>query len=222
MAWPRASWHFTASSCARTAAICVLPNPGGPTRRQSSSRLLSSKLASSATRSWSTTPCCPMMWLRELGVRRSGRSAWSSPPYLTTYSLTDLVDRRLPSLTKMSMGGCRSAHRGHFVAFEAGILPQSVSVRPIHGGEREAALPLAGAAISTTCSCASGFGSGFVQPMGENSLWMCRRPAVGQHLVQAGIVGGQAEERFTAVPLPRKSHPPLWRVMRTPNFRNSQ
>ena len=50
------------------------------------------------------------------------------------------------------------------------------------GRERPGALA-AGAAMGTAGHGASGFGSGFVEPMGENGLGMRRGPAVEQHLV---------------------------------------
>ena len=58
---------------------------------------------------------------------------------------------------------------------------------------------MVGTTMGTTDSGASGFGSGLVEPMGENSFGMRRRPTVGQHLVQPGIVRVQAEEKFAYV-----------------------
>ena len=57
----------------------------------------------------------------------------------------------------------------------------------------------AGAAMSTAGSGTSGPGSGFVEPMGEDGLGMCRSPAVRQHLIQARIVRMQAEEKVAYV-----------------------
>ena len=45
----------------------------------------------------------------------------------------------------------------------------------------------------------SGFGSGFIEPMGEDGLGMRRGPAVGQHLVQPRIVRVQSKEKFAYV-----------------------
>ena len=53
--------------------------------------------------------------------------------------------------------------------------------------------------MSATGSGASGFGSGFVEPMGEDGLGVCRGPAVGQHLIQPRIVRMQAEEEFAYI-----------------------
>ncbi len=57
----------------------------------------------------------------------------------------------------------------------------------------------AGAAMSSTGSGASGFGSGFFESMGENRLGMCRGPTVGQHLFQSQVVRVQAEEKVANV-----------------------
>ncbi len=51
-----------------------------------------------------------------------------------------------------------------------------------------------GAAMGMAGSGASGFGSGFVEPMGEDSPGMRRGPAVGQHLFQSRIIRMQPEE----------------------------
>ena len=56
-----------------------------------------------------------------------------------------------------------------------------------------------GAAMSPAGSGASGFGSGFVEPMGEDGLGMRRGPAVGQHLIQPRIVRMQAEEKVAYI-----------------------
>jgi len=55
---------------------------------------------------------------------------------------------------------------------------------------------VAGAAMSPACSGASPFGSGLVEPMGEDGVGMRRSPAVGQHLVQPRVVCMQAQEKF--------------------------
>jgi hypothetical protein len=56
-----------------------------------------------------------------------------------------------------------------------------------------------GAAISTAGSGTSSLGSGFVQPMVEDGLGMCRSPAVGQQLFQSRIVRMQAEKKLTYI-----------------------
>jgi hypothetical protein len=56
-----------------------------------------------------------------------------------------------------------------------------------------------GAAMSAASSGASGFGSGFVEPMGEDCLGMRRSPAVRQHLVQPRIVRMQTKEKFSYI-----------------------
>jgi len=56
-----------------------------------------------------------------------------------------------------------------------------------------------GAAMGPAGSGASAFGSGFVEPMSEDSLGMCYGPAVGQHLVQPRIVRMQPKEQFAYV-----------------------
>ena len=53
--------------------------------------------------------------------------------------------------------------------------------------------------MSPACSGASGFGSGFVEPMGKDGLGMRRGPAVGQHLFQTRVVRMQAEEKFAYI-----------------------
>jgi len=69
--------------------------------------------------------------------------------------------------------------------------------QPYPGGETVSAG--AGTAISPTGTGASRFGTGFVEPVGENGLGMRRRPAVGQHLFQLWIVRMQAKEKFAYV-----------------------
>ena len=54
-------------------------------------------------------------------------------------------------------------------------------------------------AMSAAGSGASGFGSGFVEPMGEDCLGMRRGPAVGQQFVQPRIVRMQAKEKFSYI-----------------------
>jgi len=66
-------------------------------------------------------------------------------------------------------------------------------------GREEPASFAVGAAMSAAGSGASGFGSGFVEPMGEDCLGMRRGPAVGQHLVQPRVVRMQAKKKFTYV-----------------------
>jgi hypothetical protein len=53
--------------------------------------------------------------------------------------------------------------------------------------------------MSATGSGTSGFGSGFVQPMGEDGLGMRCGPVVGQHLLQPWVVRMQTEEEFPYV-----------------------
>lgn len=56
-----------------------------------------------------------------------------------------------------------------------------------------------GAAMSPTGSGASGPGSGFIKAVIENGRGMRCRPAVGQHFLQARIIGVQAEKKFAYV-----------------------
>jgi hypothetical protein len=65
--------------------------------------------------------------------------------------------------------------------------------------DRGIALHAAGAAMSVTQPGASGFGSGFVQPMGKYGLGMRRGPAVGQQLLQPRIVRMQAQQKIAYV-----------------------
>ena len=65
--------------------------------------------------------------------------------------------------------------------------------------ENRRLLLVAGAAVSPSRPCASGFGSGFVEPMGEDCLGMCRSPAVGQHLFQSPVICMQAEQKVAYV-----------------------
>ena len=58
----------------------------------------------------------------------------------------------------------------------------------------ERGLVAAGAAMSAASSGANGFGSAFVQPVGEDCFGMRRGPAVGQHLLETQVVGMQAEK----------------------------
>ena len=68
----------------------------------------------------------------------------------------------------------------------------------VAGCEEPASLAV-GAAMSTAGSGASGFGSGFIEPVVEDCLRMRRGPAVGQHLVQPRIVRMHAKEKFTYI-----------------------
>ncbi len=63
----------------------------------------------------------------------------------------------------------------------------------------EPASRAAGAAMGSAGLSTGGFGSGFVEPMGEDGLGMRRGPAVGQHLLQPRIVRMQAEEKVPHV-----------------------
>ncbi len=112
------------------------------------------------------------------------------------------------------LGGCSYVSSG-------GVL---VSIRPIRDGakHREPVSPSAGAVMSTACSNASGFGSGLVEPTGENSVGMCRGPVVGQHLIQPRVIRVQAEENRADVtprldPMALQKLPP-WNL---PNARAS-
>ena len=64
-------------------------------------------------------------------------------------------------------------------------------------GENEpgnVALSLAGSTMGPAGAGAGGFGSGFFEPMGEDRLGICCRPAVGQHLLQTQVIRMQAEQ----------------------------
>jgi len=65
--------------------------------------------------------------------------------------------------------------------------------------DRGSELLLAGAAMGPARSCPSGFGAGFVQPMVEDGLGMCRSPAVGQQLVQPLVIRMQAQQKIAYV-----------------------
>ena len=65
--------------------------------------------------------------------------------------------------------------------------------------DRGSELLLAGAAMGPTRSCPSGFDAGFVQPMVEDGLGMCRSPAVGQQLVQPRVIRMQAQQKIAYV-----------------------
>ena len=53
--------------------------------------------------------------------------------------------------------------------------------------------------MSPTGAGASRFGTGFVEPVGEDGFGVRRSPMVGQHLFQLWIVRVQAEEKFSHV-----------------------
>ena len=75
-----------------------------------------------------------------------------------------------------------------------------MSVRPVRGKNPvETGFLGVGTAMSPTGLGTSGFGSGLVEPMGEDGLGMRRSPAVGQHLIQSRIVRMQAEEKVAYI-----------------------
>ena len=65
--------------------------------------------------------------------------------------------------------------------------------------DRGSALLLVGAAMGPARSCPSGFDAGFVQPMVEDGLGMCRSPAVRQQLVQPLVIRMQAQQKIAYV-----------------------
>ena len=74
-----------------------------------------------------------------------------------------------------------------------------VSVRCVHGSGGKLTLLWTGAAIGPAGSGTSGFGSGFIQPVGEDGFGMCCGPAVGQHLLQPLVICMEAEQEVADV-----------------------
>mgnify|MGYP002392898650 CR=1 FL=1 len=56
-----------------------------------------------------------------------------------------------------------------------------------------------GAAMSAAGLSAGGFGSGFVEPMGEDCLGMRRSPAVGQHLFELRVFCVKSQQEIMDV-----------------------
>ena len=53
--------------------------------------------------------------------------------------------------------------------------------------------------MGSSTTGAGGFGSGFVQSMGEDRLGVGRGPAVGKHLFQTRVIGMEAKQELTDV-----------------------